>query len=149
MDRYPLLFKESSNYFIKKHITQPKILSFGCSTGEEVLSIKNYLPHSIVHGTDINKKCIEHCQRNIVDTDLFFYNRLSNEFNIESNFDAIFCLAVFQRTENRTKKSRKKATGFVFNDFENELIELNKKLNIGGLLIIDHCDFNFADIKIS
>ena len=62
-------------------------------------------------------------------------------------FDAIFCLAVFQHTNNRDEYVNK-ASKYIFSQFEQQLIILDKKLKTGGLLFIDHCDFNFLESKI-
>ena len=35
-------------------IEHPKILSFGCSTGEEVATLSKYIPHGSIVGVDIN-----------------------------------------------------------------------------------------------
>ena len=56
-------------------------------------------------------------------------------------------MAVFQRTQNRTKKVNSVAIGISFEQFEHEILKLDSKLNSGGLLIIDHTDFDFNDTK--
>ncbi len=43
MDRYPEIFQACANHFGGKKL---KILSFGCSTGEECVSILKYMPNS-------------------------------------------------------------------------------------------------------
>ena len=61
-----------------------------------------------------------------------------------SDFDAIFCLAVFQNTENR-HDSTLTESAYKFKQFESQLTALNRKLKSGGLFFIDHCDFNFLE----
>jgi hypothetical protein len=60
-------------------------------------------------------------------------------------FDAIFCMAIFQRTENRTNSDNAVSAGITFDEFQREIGELDAKLKAGGLLFIDHADFNFMD----
>jgi hypothetical protein len=44
-DRYPKIFKECLNYFSNK---TPKILSFSCSDGREVKTLRDlYFPNSL------------------------------------------------------------------------------------------------------
>ena len=143
-NRYPLLFQACAEYLTTIH--NPKILSFGCSTGEEVQSISQYILGAKVVGVDINKWCIRQCNRNNTNPDAKFIHRVSQEFSLETGFDAIFCMALFQRTENRSNKSNRVAQGFVFEQFEREVTLLDGKLNPGGLMIIDHSDFSFTDV---
>jgi len=57
-------------------------------------------------------------------------------------------MAVFQRTENRNQ-NKTMATGFSFQQFETVLKMLDKKLKPGGLFIVDHTDFDFAETAIA
>jgi hypothetical protein len=143
LNRYPVLFEQCKLYL--GGINEPNILSFGCSTGLEVVSISNYLPNAQIMGVDINQWCISQCRKKLKDPRFSFQHIFSNTFKVSSNFDAIFCMAVFQRTSNRINKDNNYATGFTFQQFENEISVLHNKLKAGGLFIIDQADFNFAD----
>ena len=142
-NRYPILFRECANYLLKRE--NPKILSFGCSTGEEVFSISRYIPNSNIVGVDINPWCIKQCLEKDYKKEHTFIHRFSTNFEYQSDFDAIFCMAVFQRTENRTNTDNSKSVGFLFEKFENEISILDQKLKSGGLFIIDHSDYNFME----
>lgn len=142
-ERYPHLFAAAANYLGTVH--KPAILSFGCSTGEEVFTLSKYLPGALITGVDINEWCIKQCKKKYPDNNFFFCHRLSPEFTAAGNFDAIFCMAVFQRTGNRLNKDNSIAMGFTFRQFEDEIMLLNDKLKPGGLLVIDNADFCFTD----
>lgn len=146
-DRYPLIFKECKNYL--QNVGSPKILSFGCSTGEEVKTLGEYLPAATIVGVDMNNWCIKQCRKNNHHSSHFFYHRLSQEFQESKDFDVIFCMAVFQKTENRINKENNTTSGFSFEQFEKEIMFLNDKLKTNGLLIIDHADFNFTDTAVA
>ena len=144
-DRYPLLFQQAKLYFMNK-ADNPNILSFGCSTGEEVFTLGKYLPNAHVVGIDINKWCLRQCWKNNGNPRQYsFLYRFSREFEAAGNFDAIFCLAVFQRTENRTNEDNSISTTYTFGQFEQEITMLDGKLKEGGLFVIDHSDFSFKD----
>lgn len=140
--RYPRLFEQCSIYF-QAH-PAPAILSFGCSTGEEVFSLSDYLPQAIITGIDINSWCIKECNRKNKSDRISFGLRHSKKFDSLSGLDAIFCMAVFQRTENK-KKTTQRTTKITFGQFEKELAILDQKLGVGGLFFIDVCDFDLAD----
>lgn len=146
-NRYPLIFKTCAEYL--SSTPTPKILSLGCSTGEEVFSLLQYIPGATIVGVDVNNWCIKTARRNNKSAQCTFIHRTSIAFNEAESFDAIFCMAVFQRTENRTNKDNSQAKGFLFENFEKEVLVLDKKLKQGGLLVIDNADFSFNDTSIS
>lgn len=145
-DRYPELF-EICKEFLKNKNNQ-KILSFGCSTGEEVFSLNEYLTQAQIIGTDINKWCINECRKKNKSANNLFVHSKSKKFSRLNNFDAIFCMAVFQHPENR-EDVNETATKYSFERFEKEIVNLDKKLKVGGLLIIDHCDFNLMETIVA
>jgi len=87
-NRYAKHFKEIRN------ISGPckKILSFGCSTGEEVFTLKElYYQKSEIHGIDIHKDIINSI--NNKNTELKFYDSIESL----SKYDIIFCMSVLCR----------------------------------------------------
>jgi hypothetical protein len=147
INRFPVLFEQCATYF--KDCPSPKLISFGCSTGEEVFTLANYLPQAEIIGVDINKWCLKQCVKKNSNPKITFVNRLSPKYEVINNADAVFCLAVFQRTENRINKVEVIKAGITFEKFEQEIVLLDKKLKVGGLLFIDHCDFRFADTNVA
>jgi SAM-dependent methyltransferase len=145
-DRSPIVFEACAKYLAP--VTEPKLLSFGCSTGEEAFTLAEYMPAAIIIGVDINEWCVRQCIRKNKSEKLHFYHRLSADFEAESGFDAIFCIAVFQRGENRDFKD-KITEGFTFDQFEAEISMLDAKLKPGGLLVVHHSDFSFMDTGVA
>ena len=148
-NRYPTLFKITKEYFKKqnKPFKKINILSYGCSTGEEVKTLNDYMSNSNITGIDINKWCIKQAKNKYKNSNFLFTSKF-NEIETKK-YDAIFALAVLQYTINRTAKENSIAQKFLFEDFEREVIKLDKLLKPNGLLIIDHADFNFLDTEIS
>jgi hypothetical protein len=146
-NRYPEVFRQVQSCLSDN--CSPHILSYGCSTGEEVFTLGNYFPGASIVGVDINEWCIRKCQITSDDGRYSFFHRFSSEFMQAMNFDAIFCLAVLQRTENRTDPNDISSTGFSFDMFEREIRMLDGKLKNGGLFILGHSDFRFEDTECS
>lgn len=142
LNRYPRLFTICEDFF--KGNKQLRILSFGCSTGEEVESLSGHFPEAHITGTDINKRSIRIAHANYGDTKKSFIHSLSPRFEEAGNFDIIFCCAVFQSTANRTSNDNQ-VSDWPFDQFQTSLQTLDQKLHKGGLLVIDHCDFRFID----
>lgn len=146
-NRYPELFGACELQLAL--LKSPKILSYGCATGEEAFSLSERLPQAIVTGVDINSWCIRQCNRRKVSARQSFYLRDSRAFRQLKGLDAIFCLAVFQRTENRLNSEASVAFGISFGQFESELELLDTKLRPGGLLFVDRTDFDFTETALS
>jgi len=144
-DRYPELFEQCRLHFAS--CASPRILSFGCSTGEEVFTLARYLPQAEIAGVDINAWCLKQCIRKNQNAHLTFLHRMSREFAEAKDFDAIFCMAVFQRTEHRTENAQPDDTGFTFERFEAEVAMLDRKLKPGGLFYMDEYDFSFEQTE--
>ncbi len=143
LNRYPGLFRQCRLRFAEH--PNPRILSFGCSTGEEVRSLAKHLPQAVIVGVDINDWCLSECWRKDPHHRHTFLHRLSAEFEREPAFDAIFCMAVLQHTLNRASADNAVAQGITFEEFAREVAVLDAKLKTGGLLFLDHVDFRFGD----
>ncbi len=137
-NRYPEIFKVCKSYFKGK---KPKILSFGCSTGEECWSLTHYFPYSKITGVDIDK-------------DVLFKAELRNHhINIEyttelkGKYDIIFCMSVLCKWED-TKDNIDISSIYHFKQFEEQIIELDKHLSKGGLLVIYNANFRLKDTLI-
>ncbi|MCX6183281.1 MAG: methyltransferase domain-containing protein [Bacteroidetes bacterium] len=144
-NRYPDLFSICQRYFKDKE--QVRILSFGCSTGEEVYSINEYLPEATIVGTDISEYNLKECNKKEKKKNISFIHSLSETYQQSKNFDAIFCLAVLQHNDN-FNKDIPTATKYTFSQFEEQIITLDEKLKSGGLFFIDQTDFNFLETKL-
>lgn len=138
-NRYPIIFKECVKYFKDKN---PKILSFGCSDGREVKTLKElYFKDSFIDGVDISPKMIDECKELCLDESINFYN--SNEFQ-KGKYDLIFCMSVLCRWP-QTRELEDCSTEYTFNQFEEQVLELNEMLEKGGLLVIYNSNFIFTD----
>jgi trans-aconitate methyltransferase len=146
-NRYPELFEACQRELQKK--PTPTILSFGCATGEEAFTLAEYLPNATIVGVDINRWCLRQCVKNNRNPRIAFLHTAAPEFAALTNLDAIFCMAVFQRTENRTHTAIVAHGSFTFDKFEQEIARLDRKLKNGGLLFLDHADFRFEDTAIA
>ena len=149
MDRYPIIFSACRDYFNdNKDI---KILSYGCSTGEEVLTLRKYFNDANIVGAEINKNSLKICRKLKVDDKITFINSNQNEIKKNGKFDLIFCMAVLQRTPDTITrqgvKSLKKI--YPFEKFEKQIIELDSYLKKGGLMVIHFSQYSFTDVDVS
>jgi trans-aconitate methyltransferase len=130
-------------------IKEPHIMSFGCSTGEEVNSIRSYVSNAHLYGVDINNYCLRIARKKFKHKNNIFTHPNSLIYKGINQLDAVFCLAIFQDSRNRHDAQILRSKQYLFNQFQSQLINLDSKLKIGGILFIDHCDFNFLETTTS
>ena len=149
-NRYPRLFA-----YLREHVTAPhaRVLSFGCATGEEVFSLRRYLPAATIKGLDINPANIATCASRLAvapDAGLAFAVGSSAATETPESYDAVLALAVFQHPD--LKLDRRVATcapRIRFVDFERVVAGLAAGVKPGGYLALRHTAFRFADTACS
>jgi trans-aconitate methyltransferase len=146
-NRYPELFAACAHHL--QNTPAPTILSFGCATGEEAFSLAEYIPNATIVGVDINRWCLRRSTEKNKNPRIRFVHSTSRDFTALSNLDAIFCMAVFQRSENRSHTAAVAHGNFTFAKFEQQITQLDAKLKPGGLFFIDHSDFSFEDTAVA
>ena len=147
-DRYPAIFRACANHFSAADAI--KVLSFGCSTGEEVFSLRQYLPHAELVGVDINRRNIRTCRsRPEKDDRMSFYRSDGTDIPDPGLYDAIFCMAVLQRTQNRDPETADSSAVYPFARFDAQVETLDRLLVPGGLFAIHHSDYRFEDASVA
>lgn len=146
-NRYPHIFNRVA--LLLKGVKNPKILSFGCSIGHECISIKMYIPESIVIGTDINKLNLLIARFINNNKGIYYKSNVNLGSSIENNsYDAIFCMSVLCK-HKETKDISDSSNIYSFEMFQHILESLDEKLKINGFLIIYNSNFRFTDLIIS
>lgn len=149
MDRYPEIFSACRDYFEGKQ--DLKILSYGCSTGEEVLTLRKYFPNARIIGAEINKHSLAICRKHAVDDKISFIYSTPDEIQKHGKFDVIFCMAVLQRKPHliaaRGISSLKKI--YPFEKFEQQIVELDELVNPQGLLVVHFTQYSLWDTLVA
>jgi len=146
-NRYPDLFTKCKQLMKEKE--NLKILSYGCSTGEEVFTIREYFSDAFIVGVDINKRNIKKANIDNTDKKIVFSHRIQQSLDTNGPFDIIFALAVLQRTENRNENTVESTNIYPFKKFNTKVSELDIYLKQNGLFVIDHSDYHFEDADIA
>lgn len=149
MNRYPTIFSECRDYFDGEQ--NLRILSYGCSTGEEVLTLRKYFPTAYIVGAEINKYSLAICKALPVDDKItFIYSKLS-EIQKHGHYDAIFCMGVLQRKPHyiAAKGISSLKTIYPFEKFEHQIIKLDELIKPQGLLIINFTQYSLWDTTVA
>jgi 2-polyprenyl-3-methyl-5-hydroxy-6-metoxy-1,4-benzoquinol methylase len=145
-NRYPKFFR-----FVRERLGDGphlNILSFGCATGEEVFSLRQYFPQARIKGIDINKRNIRRCRESLArrggDPALFFETAGSAALEPKDSYDAIFALAVFRHGGLGDAPPRCDHL-IRFCDFDRVAGGLAACLKPGGLLALRYANFRFVE----
>lgn len=145
-DRHPRIFS-----FVRDQLPDSataRILSFGCSTGEEVFSLRHYFPQAEIAGIDINPRSIAVCRKKLErcgDSRIRFALAGSADAEPEASYDAVFCMSVLRHGELGASHPETCDHVIRFADFEKTVAGLCRCLKRGGYLIIRGSNFRFSD----
>lgn len=148
-DRYPRIFAACRDCL---GATQEiNILSFGCSTGEEVITLRRYFPTARIVGADINARNIALCKARLVDERITFIDSRREVIKGYGLFDVIFCMAVLQRTPHRIKRDGITSLKniYPFEKFDRQVGELDSYLRPGGLLVVHHSQYLLSESSVA
>ncbi len=149
-DRWPQIFS-----FVRlalATIDAPRILSFGCATGEEVFTLRRYFPTADLVGIDINPHNIRHCLRRLAaepDDGIRFKRAASVRGEAIESFDAIFCMAVLRHGALQAERPERCDAYISFTDVDRLVTELAGALKPGGLIAFWSSHFRFADMSVA
>lgn len=144
-NRYPSIFKEVGEIVDTKFDGNAEILSFGCSSGEEIQTLDLlYIENSILVGVDVDDACIGAAKANVAGkrNRVSFYT--SSELPDRVVFDIVLALSVLCRwpdTQGKTNISEL----FSFRIFNEVCFELSKRVRLGGYLIVHNSNYYFED----
>ncbi len=125
-ERFPLIFNSAKEL-------QPnakRIMSFGCSTGEECEAMAKRFPDAEIVGIDIDISTIQMARRkNKNPNKIFFHDSLG----ATGKYDIALALMVFFQMDSPIK----------YGPWDKCLCEIDAHLNVGGLLMLYTSEFNF------
>ncbi len=147
-DRYPEFFAFVAGKLVE--VEAPALLSFGCSSGEEVFSLRDVMPAAEILGIDINPLAIAACEARMAglspDPRIRIACQGSTAGIAAASFDAIFCMAVLRHGELQALRPERCDGVLPFAQAERTATDLARCLKPGGYLVIWNCHFRFADM---
>jgi SAM-dependent methyltransferase len=139
-ERYPELFDLAA----RLAPGASRILSFGCSTGEELSALRRRFPKAEMIGVEINPRSRRAAARRMRGDRR---TKVVTPTDIEGEFDLIFALAVLQREPHKiAEMGVDDLTRFYpFARFDKAVLELAKRLRRGGLLCVANAQYRVED----
>lgn len=142
-ERYPDLF----DLAVKLSPNASRILSFGCSTGEELISLRRRFPDAEIVGVEINPRGRRIAARRIVGE-----RRTSVHSRIpDGTFDVIFALAVLQREPHKIAEMNVDDLSpfYPFEKFDAAVVTLVDRLVPAGLLCVQLSQYRVEDSSVA
>jgi SAM-dependent methyltransferase len=146
-DRYPWLFDFAAAAL--DDVPAPRLLSFGCSRGDEVFSLRRRFPDAAIKGVDIDPANIAACLARPHDSRISFEVASNARGEPSGGYDAIFCLAVLCHGDLTIKRARKSEPLLRFGDFERTVTDLARCLKPNGFLFLHTTNFRFCDTSLA
>jgi hypothetical protein len=138
-NRYPTIFSAMSKIF--KNKMNVKILSFGCSYGDEVDTLSEmYFPDAEIHGVDIDPEIIKHNNNKKNN------NKKIKYYTIPPNvkYHIIFAMSVLCKWPETNDP-----TAYPVTDFDAVLNDLDKYLEVNSYLVIYNSKYIFTESPIA
>jgi SAM-dependent methyltransferase len=145
-DRYPWLFDFAAAAL--EAVPAPRLLSFGCSRGDEVFSLRRWFPEASIKGVDIDPRNIAACMarsRPMNDDGLSFETGSNARNEPAGHYDAIFCLGVLCHGDLTVTGAQRSEPLLRFADFERIVADLARSAKPGGWLFLHSTNFRFRD----
>ncbi len=128
-DKYPELFRKAVDLV---QIPPSKILSFGCSSGEECYTLRKYFPNSEVVGCEIDQILVNQCKVCNTDPGVQFIHSRFDLLKKFSPYNLIFALNVFVRDV----KHPDLYPLYLFSYFEDQIEQFDQILSSDGIIVI-------------
>ena len=143
-DRHPGIFAFTAATL--RSTANPSILSFGCSTGEEVATLRKYFLQARIKGVDINPYNITCCRRALGDDrNMEFVLGSDAAREPAGHYDAVFALSVFRHGALAERRWDRCDKLIDFAAFEKTVAQLVDCLRPGGLLVVAASNFRLRD----
>ncbi len=149
-NRYPVIFRLAAEAV--SGTVAPRILSFGCSVGDELFSLRSYFPDAFITGIDINRWNVALCRIRLArarDRRLRVAVGSSTVNEAAESYDAIFCMAVLRHGALGADGVERSDPLLSFADFARQTSDFARCLRPGGLLVLRHSNFRFSDTPAS
>jgi hypothetical protein len=147
MNRYPELFRACCRHArAQGWLEAPdfRLLSYGCSSGEECVTLAGYFPTARILGVDVNQPNLARARRRYGGDEICFAPSGETALRRHGPFHMVFCLSVLCHWPE-AREMDDISGAFPFARFEEALALLHGHLHPGGLLVIYNSNYRFAD----
>ena len=151
-DRYPIVFRQSAEAVRRECPTGARILSFGCSRGDEAMTLaERYFvdPQDRILGVDVAPEMVASARKaNRVPERVSFELGDAGLLRRSGPFDAVFAMSVLC-VWPKSKNADDISGLFSFETFSALLEELDACVRMGGVMVVFNANYRFDDATVS
>jgi SAM-dependent methyltransferase len=149
-NRYPGVFRTLQGRIAQKAGAglgqgRLKVLSFGCSTGSELSSLRSYFPDALLYGCDVNADALHSAVDALLMDEAVIFKSTPENIKNHGPFDIILAMSVLCRfPESMSRNLLDLSTIYPFEDFNRTIRFLSDNLRTGGILCLYNTNHDFA-----
>lgn len=152
-NRYPGVFRTVRSEISNQHGPalgegRLRILSFGCSSGTEVLTLRAYFPDAMIFGCDVDPSALQAAVKNTREDACRLFISTPEGIAANGPYDLIFAMSVFCQYPASKKVSNLESL-YPFSLFEKLASNLIENLADGGMLCIMNSNHLFRDLPVA
>ncbi len=150
-NRYPGIFRSLQAWTEQKPGTgmagsRLKILSFGCSSGSEISSLRSYFPEALLYGCDVNPGALRQASDALLMDEAVLFESSPENIAAHGPFDIILAMSVLCRFPDSMKRGLNDFSRvYPFQDFADMVASLSQNLRHGGMLCLYNTNYDFMD----
>jgi SAM-dependent methyltransferase len=127
-----------------------KVLSFGCSIGSELSSLRCYFPEALIYGCDVNAAALHSAVDALLMDEAVIFESTPENIKNHGPFDIILAMSVLCRfPESMSRELLDLSTIFRFEDFNRTIKVLSDNLRAGGILCLYNTNHDFAQSDVA
>jgi hypothetical protein len=127
-----------------------KILSFGCSSGNEISTLRSYFPEATIYGCDVNEAVLHQASQALMLDEAVLFRSTPENIRRNGPYDLVFAMSVLCRfPESRSPDLLNLSKFYSFNKFADGVGELTENLSEGGIICLYNLNYSFGDLAIS
>lgn len=131
-NRFPKIFESAK----QMQPSARRVLSFGCSTGEEAQTLAEYFPDAEIVGVDIDYNSVVAARKNNAHKDRVFYH---TDLGATGKYDVVTCLMVLFSLEKPVPHDK----------WLEAIRTIDKHTNIGGVVMLYTSDHPFKSADVA
>lgn len=127
-----------------------KVLSFGCSTGSEISTLRSYFPDAILYGCDVNADALKQASDNLLMDEAILFESSPENLRRYGPFDVIFAMSVLCRfPDSMDPKLHNLKSIYSFANFQSAVCVLTDNIREQGLLCLYNTNYSFTDLRVA
>jgi trans-aconitate methyltransferase len=125
-----------------------RVLSFGCSTGEECVALSSRFPYSTIVGADISRSALATARKRSSRPNIVYLHARPEGLHKHAPFDLIFALSVLCRWPELQSVDDSSEI-YSFEVFERGVALLDSLLRPGGVLVVHNASYHFMEAQVA